>query len=383
MFSNKVLLHADFEEEFWSVSDNSGGEKLPARTDAVAAHSGRYCLAARGEAMTMGRSWWQSPRFPVTPFDYYRIDFYSLLNPGGDRAGHWAAYFWDKGGKMLPDHYSYIDPSAAWTRNDFVFKAKVNAAWCRIIFHPDDGEDTLYIDDITVTEIDRKTAAAWADEYYRLMPAVACTSASGRWRYIPKTMERLRAGGTLRVVMLGDSIINDTGNSPYDVLVERIYPEAHLEVITSIRGSTGCGYYKLENRVKEYVLDYKPDLIIIGGISNDSAESVREVIHQIRAVNDQEILVMSGPVSPRYQDEEAKKPWSPDIDPDGSDYRSLLKRMAHEEKVEFLDMQGAFSQYAENSGKPYEWLMRDRIHANERGRAVLSRIIEAYFLPER
>ncbi|MDD3927894.1 MAG: hypothetical protein PHT33_14685, partial [bacterium] len=247
----------------------------------------------------------QSPSFKITPFDYYRIEFRSLLKPGGSGAGHWAAFFYDKEGTLLPDHYSYIEPSAEWVRNDFIFRAKAKAEFCRIIFHPDDKEDTLHISDISVTEIDRGEAAAWADSYYKQMPPVACGFAAGRWRYIPETIERLRQGGSLRVVMLGDSIVNDTGNSPYDVLVERLYPKARLEVITSVRSSTGCGYYKQENRIKEYVLDYRPDLVMIGGISNDSAESVREVIHQIRAASNSEILVMSGPITPRYQDEEA------------------------------------------------------------------------------
>ena len=49
-------------------------------------------------------------------------------------------------------------------------------------------------------------------------------------------------------------------------------------------GSTGCWWYKLENRVQDYVIKYKPDLLMIGGISqSDDVESIREVIHQVHA----------------------------------------------------------------------------------------------------
>ena len=106
--------------------------------------------------------------------------------------------------------------------------------------------------------------------------------------------------GPLRVAMLGDSICNDTSNSLYETLLARIYPKAKLEIVTSVRGGTGCWYYKDEGRVKPYVLDYKPDLVMIAGISHGfDVESIRSVIRQIRQGSNCEILVMSGAIAPR------------------------------------------------------------------------------------
>jgi hypothetical protein len=192
-------------------------------------------------------------------------------------------------------------------------------------------------------------------------------------------MRALQTGGTLRVVMLGDSIVNDTANSAFDVRVERLYPGAKLNIVTSVRGGTGCQYYKEANRVKEYVLDLRPDLLIIGGISNSDAESVRSVIRQVRDKMNPEILVMSGAVG--SIDPRNKPGWSPVVSPDGTDYRCRLMRMAQEEGVEFLDMEGAWGTYISGAGKPWEFFTRDTLHANERGRQVLATILERYFAP--
>jgi hypothetical protein len=71
----------------------------------------------------------------------------------------------------------------------------------------------------------------------------------------PARRQRLASGGPLRIVMLGDSICNDTSKSLYETLLARIYPKAKIEIVTSVRGGTGCWYYKDEGRVKPYVLD--------------------------------------------------------------------------------------------------------------------------------
>jgi lysophospholipase L1-like esterase len=199
-------------------------------------------------------------------------------------------------------------------------------------------------------------------------------------------MRKLRAGETVRIVMLGDSIVNDTGNSAYDVLLERMYPGARVEVVTSVRGGTGCTYYRLENRVQSYVLDFKPDLLIVGGISHGhDPEAVRSVIRQVRAQSDPDILLMTGAVS-----------FPPDYDTMFSElsprdrtiairrvknYRPGLERVARQEKVAFLDFRAHWDAYEQRVRKHPMWLRRDYVHANARGRQVLARVLEAYFRP--
>ena len=86
------------------------------------------------------------------------------------------------------------------------------------------------------------------------------------------------------MVLLGDSIMGNTSASLFELLLMRDYPWCKIVKIASLRSSTGCKYYRQENRVEDYVLRHNPDLLVIGGISNGGdAEAVRSVIQQVRA----------------------------------------------------------------------------------------------------
>ena len=181
-------------------------------------------------------------------------------------------------------------------------------------------------------------------------------------------------------MMLGDSIVNDTSSSCWELLLGRMYPRCTITKITSVRGSTGCWWYKEENRVLNYVVTYKPDLLIIGGISNhDDTESIRDVITQVRASINPEIMLMTGPFG--TYDPTTDPNWSDTVTPNGHGYRSRLMKLAQEEDAEFLDMTGVWGKYLRECGKPRLWCMRDSVHANDRGFQILGRILEAYFRP--
>jgi hypothetical protein len=228
---------------------------------------------------------------------------------------------------------------------------------------------------------DGLTPLQFIDAMYASIAPLNYTADPERWKYLPRTMKRLNEGPALKIVMLGDSIVADTASSKYPLLLERMYPKCKIENIVSVRGSTGCWWYKNENRVQEYVLKYNPDLLIIGGISQQGdVESIRAVIKQVRAKIDPEILVMTQAFG-NLSDKDAKAfPYA--IDPAGKDYRATLQRMAAEEKVEFLDMTGPWAQYLRESGKVYGWFHRDPVHANYRGFQILGRILEKYFAPK-
>jgi STE24 endopeptidase len=366
-----TLLLADFETDpaaqGWVFKAPEDQPASGMWTNAAAA-PGKKCITAKNGA-------WTSPAFAVEPFCYYRLQFSSIA------AGktYWVADFFAADGKpLISDHYSSFDESGDWTNNVFCFRGREGAATARVSFRPIDGKE-MSVDDVRIQRISRRQAADWADKVYNSIPPVAFAADAGRWKLLLRTMRALQAGGALRVVMLGDSIVNDTANSAFDVRVERLYPGAKLNIIASVRGGTGCQYYKDANRVKEYVLDLRPDLLIIGGISNSDAESVRSVIHQVRDKMNPEILVMTGAVG--SIDPRRNPGWKPVVSPDGTDYRSSLMRMALEERVEFLDMEGAWGQYIAGSEKPWEFFTRDALHANERGRQVLATIMERYLAP--
>jgi len=174
--------------------------------------------------------------------------------------------------------------------------------------------------------------------------------------------------------------VNDTSSSKYELLLGRRHPKCRIEKITSVRGSTGCWWYKEENRVKEYVVDHAPDLLMIGGISQrDDVDSIREVVRQVRAAlePDPEILLMTGAFGTR-QDPASNPAWTFEVDPAGSGYRSRLLRLAGEEGCAFLDLTGPWGRYVKDQPQHVGWFMRDPVHANERGFQILGRIVERY-----
>jgi lysophospholipase L1-like esterase len=226
------------------------------------------------------------------------------------------------------------------------------------------------------------------DAIYAEMEPVRYKAPADRWKYLPGTLKKLEEGPTLNMVMLGDSIVNDTSYSSFELLVGRMYPKCKIKRTVSVRGSTGCDWYKGAGRVQEYVLKYQPDLLMIGGISNrgvkenEDTESIREVIRQVRASKpDTEILLMTGAFGWR-QDPKLNKDWQEVVSPDGKDYRGRLMKLAEEEKAAFLDLHGAWGRYVLDSKWTCGSFMRDGIHANDRGKQILGRILEAYFAPK-
>lgn len=220
------------------------------------------------------------------------------------------------------------------------------------------------------------------DAIYATMDPVTFQPAADRWRHLPKTMARLAEGPELTIVMLGDSIINDTAHSEYQHLLMRRYPKCQIKVVRSVRGSTGCWWYKDENRVQGYVLDHQPDLLMIGGISQrDDTESIRAVIQQVRAARPGlEILLMTGAVG--SSDPRTDPAWTEEVPEEGESYRTRLRRLAREESCEFLDMTGPWGRYIRDSRHALGSFKRDVVHANDRGKQVLGRILDAYFTPK-
>ncbi len=219
------------------------------------------------------------------------------------------------------------------------------------------------------------------DRAYAGMPPVRYTPPAGRWGGLPKTAAILKGGaGELRVVMLGDSIVNDTSRSGWDGVLERRYPKCRITKITCVRGSTGCWWFKRPDRVKRYVLAHRPDLLIIGGISHrGDTDSVRELVGEVRKGSSCDVLLMTGAfgaVDPRDD-----KRWRFEIEPDGKGYRARLGRLAVELGAGFLDMTALWGRYVRESGKELDWFKRDPVHANERGEQIVGRILAAHLAP--
>ena len=217
------------------------------------------------------------------------------------------------------------------------------------------------------------------DAIYKTMKPIAYEPPADRFKLLPKTMKTLREGGTLRMVLLGDSIIGNLSSSSFELLMMRDHPKAKVDKIVSIRGGTGCNWYCKENRVKKYVLDLKPDLLVIGGISNgEDPECVRSVVRQVRAaLPDLEILITT-PVFGALS--EQRIAWfDADIEKTKGSFRHGLKGVAADEKCAFFDMTGPWWQYLSTSGKAPGYFMGDAVHANARGSQLIGRLFARWF----
>ena len=217
------------------------------------------------------------------------------------------------------------------------------------------------------------------DAIYAAMDPIVYQPPAGRFANIPKTMSKLRDGGELRMVLLGDSIMGNTSASSFELLLMRDYPKCKIVKIASLRSSTGCKYYREDNRVQDYVLKHNPDLLVIGGISNGGdAEAVRSVIQQVRAKKpDTEVLLLT-PVFGSTRDEHIRT-FTREIDTTTSNFRFNMQKVAAEEKCAFFDMTGPWWAYIQDSGKTYGWFMGDAVHANNRGCQIIGRLLEIWF----
>lgn len=332
--------------------------------------------AGKDYYLLLNKGCMQTPSFPVTPLNYYKLSFSSKAAG----KGYWGGIFFDdKGQEVAADIYDTVFPTDDWQQIVICVRARINAKTMCIRFQTIDA--ALALDDITIDPIDNAGVVQWMQDYAAQLPPVTFTPEANRWQYLPRTMKTLQNGGKLRIVMLGDSIINDTSNSLYEAKLRQMYPKAQIEIINSIRGGTGCDYYKDNDQVTPYVLDYKPDLLIIGGISNASVEGIRSVIKQVRAKSNPEILVLTQSLCPSDPAHLADNKAHPRL-PGTEKYAAELMKMASEEKVEYFDIHQAWDAYIAASPQPEDWFKRDTIHANSHAKQVVGQFLDRYFSPK-
>ncbi len=212
------------------------------------------------------------------------------------------------------------------------------------------------------------------------MPPGHFTPPPRDWAHLGRVRRILTEGGTLRLLALGDSIVNDTMRSGWVAKLQEAYPRAKIEAVVYVRGGGGCQHYREEGRVARNILPRKPDLVFIGGISQRDIASIREVIRQIRAGLPQvEFLLATGAfgsVDPRDQAALARAPHS-----GSSPYGRALQTLAAEERCACLDMTAPWAEYVRSSGLHPHLFYRDAVHANEFGEQILSKILMDFWTP--
>lgn len=411
---SQTLLNTDFETDpttqGWTT--NGAGSATWTTNEAF---SGSHSLAASGGGT------WLSPMLQTIPLQWYRLSFKSLApgvvdNPGAIGYAYWAAQFFDADGNLLTaDQYSAIFQSSGWVTNEFRIRAK-SLAGANATLLPVQMQirfqsiaPQVFIDDVLVEATTPAEVAQWGDTYYDTLPAkLAYVPKADRWAHLPRTMNRLRTGQNLRVVMLGDSVAQDTANAPIDAWLQRLYPGATIQMISSTRGGTGLDYYV--NNMQTYVLAYQPDLLCVAGIDNpDDMTVYQSVVGQVLQDNlangyTTEFLMLTEEWSPNIQSAQfcfvvtnlVELDQVPANNPGGvpPGFRGDLLTFCANNHLEYLDLTGVQCQFiygpaaaagvgppADANGDAYSFWMRDSVHSSDNGKLIQGRMLEAFFAP--
>jgi hypothetical protein len=110
------------------------------------------------------------------------------------------------------------------------------------------------------------------------MPNGQFTPPPNDWKHLARARQRLTEGGPLDIMMVGDSITNDTDRSGWIAKVQEAYPQASVRRTVYVRGGGSCEHYRQDGRVQKYILPMKPNVVILGGISQRDFSAFRDII---------------------------------------------------------------------------------------------------------
>ena len=331
-----------------------------------------------------------SQPFPVESHSFYLASIWAN-NPAPELYA--VRFFNREGGELPSDSYGQLDGASGGALHHTPFQARRLSTHARIDVCGTERE--LSAPRAQVRELDREETLGYMDEGYAALPPLDAgfyPPAPERFRYMPRTLARLRAGSVgrhLRVVLLGDSVANDTGNSLFHLLIERQFPGARIDMETSVRGGGGCLYYRDPAALRQNILNFQPELVLIGGISHgNSVEAIAAVIEATRdAIPAAEFLVTNGGIRSHGMTQEVwaepgEKVASADADAHRRELRDFAAKMAAaapDLNAAFLDTYAAWDRYIAGCGRDARWYQRDYVHANDRGRIILGRSMAGFF----
>ncbi len=348
----------------------------------------------------------ESPSFAVTPDQYYRIEYSSRVTGNGGmitlscRNPNATYGLWEKPPSWYgePDELTgvttQITASSGWTTHVQYIRARTNAVSAYVQFQAKNSSESgnLSIDNVTVQKASAGDVAAWANSLCAQMPQIHYTPPVNHLTGLDRTMAKLRAGQSVTIVMLGDSIMDDTANSTIDVLLQQRYGSL-VKVVSAVGSGTSIKEWnKPANtdpsakylNLQANVYDQAPDLVMMGGISNRTEagsmpcyQDFRDVIDKIRAGVQNEwgytvdIMLMTGAVSDYG---------------DAAGYAAGLQSIATEKGAAFMDIRAAWNAYlvdAASQGFNKTFFQRDgSVHANDYGKEVVGQLLYDYMTPE-
>lgn len=295
---------------------------------------------------------------PLQPFQIYRLNFDTRCQS----SGYWYADFYNEAEEQnYADNYSCVYESPEeYIPQSALFMARAEAVNGRIGFRAID--DTLNLRNVNVCPVTKPEALQWMDTLYESLPKIDEAPEHRLLEHLPQTREKLKNGGTLRIVALGDSISNDMMNGLGHLLIERQYSNLTILPIHANGPEKSTINYQQDEVLQRLVIRHKPDLFTVGGASHEP-ESIRNVIRKVRAAcNNVETIYFDIRVD---GDPEQQKRLS--------EFETLC-RMGDEDGFKVYDMTTPFEKCISRAEQPAEWFRRDAQHVNDRGKQILGRL---------
>lgn len=310
---------------------------------------------------------------------YYALTFRAKSTA----AGYWWLDYRDERGEAMPDCNSAIYPSATFRDYKQIVYIPERVREVQIAFV---STGLIEAGDVRFATSTADAAAEWCDALYKQLPPLAFQAPDDAMRRLPKTAAALRNGTPWRVLMLGDSIVNDSFNSLFQSLIQREFPASRLTFVLSVLGSTGCPRYRKPDEFKKYVAAEKPDLLMIGGISNftdftdDESAALTEVVNMAREQLHCEVLIMSQPLSRDWRGSRPAGGWRTLANDPG--WRRNLnatraRDVAKARDVAFWDLTAPCHDYLASAGNVS--FNRDFVHNDDRGKQIIGRVLMAHF----
>ena len=332
-----------------------------------------------------------SPRIAIPKAGAY----YKLLFTGSAPVRSYETVaFYDAAGNMIADNYDVLYPGET-NRYERVVFAQEGVKEAEVFFQSPKG---CTVRDVKLEPATVEEAAKWCDGVYAKLPPLDFGPVQAKLP--PKTLDALKTGKPWRILMLGDSIMQDTFHSQFHALVKRAYPKSDVTWLVSVRGSTGCWYYCEPENFRKYVADYKPDCVFIGGISGwihpemplNGGSAIESVAKRVNAELGAEVVVMTPTLAIDLRVPKGTEQGT-SVAPSKFDHAALGDRswkydVAAAEELKAIcarngwplwDMFTPAYDWLFKTGLPSEFYSRDYVHSGELGKQLIARIVLAYF----
>ena len=324
----------------------------------------------------------ESPKFSLDKGDDENAWYSLVFDARSETDGYWWVDFFDRDGNLLPDVNSRLYASADWRSYDVVVPSRPEAMSAQIAFVSKKGS---FAKDVTMRRISAEEAFQWCERLYASLPQIGRTALEG-----PEGSS-FRLGKRCRVVFLGDSIMNDTWCGNVGAMLRHDFPGVDFRLYLSVRGSTGCWYYHEKEHFNEYVAKYRPDVVVIGGISNwlgpekstvrEAEDWMVETVERCKAIG-AEVIICTPPPSYEFRTSPEAKPFDRSLCEEGGlpclrwDFH---RRAAVRTGVRLWDLTTGPCEAIARSGRPIGWFKRDAAHNDDRGKQFVARAMADCF----